>query len=243
MPLTFKLVGFVINKKYYEIRDSYEGNITLLAIHNLFILQGVSQEDIHQIKFIINSEQITDLHKLYPITSNEVHTIFVFVFDQELRKKLQDIFTTNGTQILSDSEKPSDFKIDEEISQPLTQIEPNPIPVLTFEIINKMNEQTLLLFSDPDFISLLSIYKRKPELFNLLSNYIQTNDIITESLLNNKKLDLDNFSHEVQSYYTNLCSKIMNLNFGISSDVIINKLIKYSGHLNLTIRSIINDIN
>ena len=87
----------------------------------------------------------------------------------------------------------------------------------------------------------MSIYKRKPELFNLLSNYIQNNDIITESLID--PTEIDDLSYEEQSYYTNLSLKIMNLNLGVSQNVILDKLIKYSGHLNLTIRSIINDIN
>jgi hypothetical protein len=176
---------------------------------------------------------------LLPIPGIEIQTIFVFVFDQQIKQKLQVIFTTYGTQILDESNKDSTPTIDDEISQPLTQT--NTPTVLTQEIINKINEQTLLLCSDPDFINLLSIYKRKPELFNLLSNYIQNNEIITESLIPSK--DIDDLSYEEQCYYTSLSLKIMNLNLGVSQNVILDKLIKYSGHLNLTIRSIINDIN
>ena len=104
MPLSFKLVGFVINKKYFEIRDSYEGNINLLAIQNLFILWGLTQDEVDQVRFIIDSEQIKDINKLYLITPNENHTIFVFVFNQEIIQKLQSIFSSNGTEISSDED-------------------------------------------------------------------------------------------------------------------------------------------
>lgn len=235
MPLIFKLVGFVINNKYYKIRDSYEGNINLIAIHNLFISWGLTSEEVKQIKFIIDSEQIVNPNKLYLITPNEEHTIFIFVFNQEIRQKLQLIFTKHGTQSVEDT------IIDSEISQPITQSDSDTIPMLTPEIINKTNEQTLLLFSDPDFINLISIYKRKPELFNILSSYIQNNDMNNESLIITK--DLNELSVEEQTYYTSLCSNIMNLNFGVSQNIIMNKLLKYSGHLNLTIRSIMNDLS
>ena len=104
-----------------------------------------------------------------------------------------------------------------------------------------MNEQTLILFSDPDFIILLNIYRKKPELFNLLSNYIQNNDIIIDSLINDKTLD--QISDQEIEYYTNLSIKIMEIGINIPQNIIIEKLIKFSGHLNLTIRSIFNEMN
>ena len=104
-----------------------------------------------------------------------------------------------------------------------------------------MNENTLLLFSDPDFINLINIYKRKPELFNLLSNYIQNNDIAIESLLSISNKKFDQLSNEDKLYYTDLSVKITNFGFKIPQETIIDRLIKYSGHLNLTIRSFFNE--
>lgn len=230
MPLTFKFVGFIINKKYHEINYSYEGTINLLNIHTLFITWDLTQEEINQIKFIIDSEHITDPNKLYTINFNENHIIFVFINNKNIKQKLYSVFTSNE----------SNFDDNEEITQPITQDQSEIYPVLTIEIINKMNENTLLLLSDPDFINILSIYKRKPDLFNSLSNYIQNNDIIIDSLLPEK--NINEISEIEINYYNELSIKIMNLQLGIPQNIIIDKLIKYSGHINLTIRSIINEI-
>lgn len=229
MPLSFKLVGFTINTKYYEIRDSFEGDINLTIIHDLFISWNLSKEEVQEIKFIIDSEQIKNPEKSYYIGPNEVCYIFIFVFNQEIRNKLQEIFITHGSEISSESDKENDSDIEEEF------------PILTYEIIKEMNENTLLLFSDPDFINLINIYKRKPELFNLLSNYIQNNDIAIESLLSISNKKFDQLSNEDKIYYTDLSVKIRNFGFKIPQETIIDRLIKYSGHLNLTIRSFFNE--
>jgi len=235
MPLIFKLVGFVINNKYFQIIDPFEGDINLASIHILFKTWGLTDDELKEVKFIIDSEQITDINKIYHINQNEKHNIFVFVFNQDIRQKLQNIFTTHGTGILSLSDNYSD----DEINNPITQIETEQVH-LTHEVIHKMNEQTLLLFSDNDFISLLDIYKRKPNLFNLLSNYIQNNDLL-DSLVNDKTFD--ELSEQEKEYYNNLSIQVLSLNLNIPQNIIIEKLIKYSGHLNLTIRSILNELD
>lgn len=227
MTIIFKLVGFVVNKKYYQIQDSFHGEINLECIQTLFTTWGLSDEEVQEVKFIIDSEQIKDPDKIYHISQDKTHNIFVFVFNQEIRQKLQEIFIKYGADI-------SELN-DEELNQPITHEEEEEL-FLTRELIDIMNEKTLLIFSDPDFITLLSIYKRKPELFNLLSNYIQNNDII-DNIISDKTID--QLSEEETEYYTNLSIKIMNLNFGIPQNIIIDKLIRFSGHLNLTIRSLL----
>ena len=72
MPISFKLVGLTINKKQYEIRDSYEGNINLLIINALFTSWGLFQDEVESIKFIIDSEQIKDPEKIYKIVSMHI---------------------------------------------------------------------------------------------------------------------------------------------------------------------------
>lgn len=237
MPVSFKLVGYIINKKYYEVKDPYHGDITLQHIHSLFINWGITQEEIEQVKFIIDSEQIRDPTKIYNIKPEETSNIFIFVFNPDIKQKLQIIFNTHGTEMLQQT---NETESEEEISQPITQIIPETLPVLTQTDIINMNKQTLILFSDPDFITLLDIYKRKPELFNLLSNYIQNNNIIVGSLVKDKTID--QITDQEKEYYTMLSIKLIDFGFNIPQDVIINKLIKYSGHLNLTIRSLLNEV-
>jgi hypothetical protein len=111
--------------------------------------------------------------------------------------------------------------------------------LLVPELINKINVKTLELFSDPDFKNLMRIYINKPELFNYLSQYIQTGNIIEESLT--QDVTLDTLTLDEQEYYSSLLKQIKDLNLGISDEIIMLKLIKYSGHLNLTVRSILYD--
>jgi hypothetical protein len=230
MPIFFKLVGFIVNKKSFEIKDTYEGQINLLAIQNLFMRWGLTREEVNEIKFIINSEQIKDPYKLYLINPDENYTLFVFVFNQEIRQKLQVIFTSNGTEIESSDELNSE---DELMNEPIHQNDDDPIPVLTPEIINRMNHSTIELFCDPDFKTLLSIYKKKPDLFNTLSKYIQKGDIIDTSLM--PKIEL------TEETIIELSKQIIDLNLDIPQDIILKNLIKYSGHLNLTLRSLLYD--
>jgi hypothetical protein len=228
MPLSFKLVGFTLNKKNYELKDSYEGNINLSIIHELFMSWHLSREEVQEIKFIIDSEQIKDYEKSYYINPDEIYNIFIFVFNQNIREKLQIIFITYGLEVSAINDQDGESIESEEDT-----------PELTLEIIKEINEQTMVLFSDPDFINLINIYKRKPELFNLLSNYIQNNDLVIESLITNK--NVDQLSEDDKLYYTNLSIKIIDFGFKIPQETIIDRLIKYSGHLNLTIRSLIYD--
>lgn len=218
MPLIFKLVN-----NSYEFNIQHEGDINLESIHNFFITNGINKEYLDQTTFIINSELISDPTKIYSINLNEIYIILVN--NQQNSQEMQQLIISMEKQ-----------KMNEEIFQPITQ---NDEIKVSPEIINKLNEETLLLFTDPDFINILSIYKRKPELFNILSNYIQSTSIV-ESLVVDNDNDL---SSEELNYYSNLTLKILNLNLGVSKDLIMNKLIKYSGHLNLTIRAIINEIS
>jgi len=250
MPISFKIVDFLINDKYCEINCPIT-NLNLLNIHNLFISWGLKQEQVVQIKFIINSELMIDLNKLYLIDYNKQNIIFVYVENENIKQKLCNIIEN-------------------------TIVETKKY-VLTRDIINNMNENTLLLLSDYDFINMLYVYKKSPELFNTLSNFIQKYDIATEFQENpllfynndfNKLLCIyinkPNLFHMLSNfiqkndviderlpkitlldidihYYNKLVDYIMNINIGVSRDIIMNKLIKYSGHLNLTIRSIFND--
>lgn len=227
MPVLFKLVGYLD----YEIIDKFSGNINLLNIHKLFISWGLSDEEVVQIKFIIDSEQVRDETKLYTINENEIHKIFIFIFNQETRKKLQIIFNTYGVEASysNQSDKFTDqlIKVEEECNNKLTP-----------EIINKVNENTLILLADPDFVNLLNIYKKKPYLFNLLSNYIQNNK---SSEIFYSEINIDDLSQDKILYYNDLTLKIMNLNLGFTPENIMDSLIKYSGHLNIAIRSLFNN--
>ena len=251
MVLIFKLVGLLEDGKSYQIRDSFEGIVNLNLLNELFSYWGIKTEDLAKIKFITDSEQLKNSDKNFVVKSDEERIIFVFTSDVELRNNLGKIFKKEGsaidinTKILQKSEEPSVTKIenkipDPEICKPITTNESEPIPKFTSELIDTMNVKAVSLFSDQDFRTLISVYLRRPELFSTLALYVQHGNVIEESLMPSKTLD--DLNDDELVYYKSLADKINHLELGVTNDVIINKLIKFSGHLNLTVRSILCDM-
>lgn len=108
---------------------------------------------------------------------------------------------------------------------------PNNCQFITEEIVNNINEKTLILLRDPDFRILIDIYKRRPELFQNLLHYTHSGDIIHNVTLPSNS---NNYSKELEI--------INELNLNFSEDKIIEKLIKYGGHINLTLRSLLCEL-
>jgi hypothetical protein len=244
MPLVLKLVGYYVDNKHYEIKYPFSGFVNANLLHELFKVRGISEDNINQIKLITDSEFMTDLDKCYPVNEVESRNIFIFTSNTVLRQQLYDIFikevlTNSVPQTTEIQIQPELTKItpDPEICQPLTQTKPDTIPILTPEIINDINIKTISLFYDPDFKKLIDIYIRRPELFSTLAKYVQHGTVIEESLEPVKTLDMLSDS-EIQ-HYIHLCEQIKFIGINLPDDVIITKLLKYSGHLNLTVRSLL----
>ena len=238
MPITYKLVGFT-NASIY---NSYIGPISLSNINKSFESLGLTEHELKQVKFIIDSEHMTNINKIYIIDEN-ITFIYVYIFIDEIKEKLEKIFITHGEKETTLTEffpvnevknYENEFMLDdEELNGSIAEEEIEPPSLLTKEIIEKINENTLLLLSDPDFIILLKIYKNKPHLFNLLSNYIQNNEISPQILQ-------DTIIY-TEDEYIELSLKIMGLGLDFSQEIIIETLKKYGGHLNLTIRKLLSN--
>ena len=254
MPLVLKLIGQFQGRKTYEIRDSFEGLVNIKLLNDLFIFWGLSSEDIEKIKLITDSEQIKNLEKSFPVKAYEDRIIFVFTSDIELRNKLVDIFMKEGqetSQIRESNQsttitQPDDsnelVQPDSEICKPVTVTvsEDDSPPKLTSDLIDMMNIKSVSLFVDKDFKSLISIYLRRPELFGTLAHYVQNGNVHEQSLCHVKTID--ELTDEELTHYKSLADKINHLEIGVTHEVIINKLIKFSGHINLALRSILCDM-
>ena len=248
MPLVFKLVGYTADKKHYEIKDNFNGPINLKLLYELYKIWGLSDEEISNIKFITESEQIKNPEKSFLVKDDEDRVIFVFTSNTQIRQKLHEIFIKEGNEVQIINKPSTVYETpivcaqpatpDPEICTPVSQIvKHDPIPVLTSELIDTMNAKSVSLFSDPDFKILISIYMRKPELFSVIAKYVQNGNVIEESL--GPVLTLDMLPDDVLANYKTLCLNIRNLGINYPDDVIMTRLIKYSGHLNLTVRSLL----
>lgn len=261
MPLKFKLVQS-INNKFYEIHDPYKGLINLKLIQELFFQYGLTKDELEQTRFITDSSRIDNNDKYYNITDSEERTIFVFNGNTDTRIKLINIFIKEGTEVPEPTKplpnppsKPENQQPvqqnqqpvqtvytthDPEIIKPLKTKEPEPTPVLTPELIDTLNVKAASLYADSDFRNLMRIYINRPDLFSTFALYIQSGDIINESLCKTK--DINELSDEEYTYYQSLADKINSLGLGVTNELVIGRLVKYSGHLNLTLRSILIDL-
>jgi hypothetical protein len=248
MPIVLKLVGFTQDHKSYQIKDKFTGPINLRLLHELFIHWNLTTDDIDKIKFITDSEQIKNPDKTFEIKEDDERLIFVFTSDRDVRLKLLNIFSSHGTEINKDFKPDESLKTtsqklenpDPEICKPLTQKKLDPVQQLTPDIIELMNVKSVSLFSDPDFKNLVSIYLRKPELFSTLSQYVQSGNVIEESFIPPKTID--QLTSDELEHYQQLADKLKHLELGVSNDFLINRLIFFSGHLNLTVRSILCEL-
>jgi hypothetical protein len=243
MPIKFKLVGQTSNKKYYEITDNFEGPINLNLLQELFKFHGLDSSEIEKVRFITDSEQIKNSDKSYIVKADEDRGIFVFTSEIEIRTKLQEIFMKNGKEV--DAQQQQQKSPQPSLVQNVSQLEQfQPLsnkefvaPVMTPEIIDMMNKKTMHLFSQTDFKSLLNIFLTNPGIIRDFSKYVQHCDIV----MNNKEYNWDELSVEKQTEYNMLADKLEEFNLGKPRELLLTRLMKYSGHLNLTLRSILSE--
>ncbi len=119
------------------------------------------------------------------------------------------------------------------LNEPLTNTKDDEeVDLISKEVIQGINEKSIELFADEDFRNLIKIYKTKPELFSIFNQYIQQTGV-DESILCVSDINED------KEYYESLVKEIESLNLGVSKKVIYNRLIKFKGHLNLVVRSLL----
>jgi hypothetical protein len=258
MPLTLKLVGKTSDNKQLQIKDNFIGTINLNLLQGLFKFFGINEEDLSQIKFIINADEIKDSTQSYTINVDEEKTIFVFTRNSDIRDRLIFVFTKNGSEITNTNADPgsttmsttmtmttsmsttevSETKVmDPDIVKPMVVQSPKKKDdELTDEIVHAMNLKAMQLYSDPDFKTLLRIYQTKPDMFTTLLQYVQNGDMFEQSLVNVKTIN--DLSVEELAKYESIADQLAPLGLNISRELLINKLIKYNGHMNLTVRSI-----
>ena len=267
MSLILKLVGTNINKEYI-IKYKCNGYINIDILINIFKNLKFADNEIKLIKFIKQGTQISN--QKYLISSEKEEYIFIFSTNEDIRIKLKNVFEENQSELYEiynddDNEILDEMEVNivklvdnilennttsellndsdciivdenksEEIvnnSQSMTDEIINNSQSITEEIVNNINEETLILLKDPDFRILIDIYKRRPELFQKLLHYTHSGDIVYNvketSNVNNYLKELD------------IINKL-NLNF--SEDKILEKLINYKGHINLTLRSLLCEL-
>ena len=234
MPIIYKLVGHSPHNKYYYIKNEVEGSINISFVHEEFIKYGISLSDIANIKFITDSETIRNPDKFYEVSKNEERHIFVFVSDNMVRPIVYNIFRTFGAESTDTKSDEEQEEEEEEVvdnhNKPITQVVVEEYNV-SQEAMDRLNAKTKIILEDPDFITLLRIYKNKPQLFNTLSKMIQHGNVINE-LQNPSDMIV---SDEMLAQYT---EQATHLHIDVDMEIKIKALVKYKGNLSLALRDI-----
>jgi hypothetical protein len=245
MPIIFKLISHFKGNNVYQIRDNFTGEISIIKLYQYFNFLGISHEELSKVQFITDSEKITDPEKKYLVLQNEDRTIYLFTADQTIRDKLCNVFIKQGSivqpgqqdqpiqkqEVKHTEEKSSEVEIHPDLSKSLTtQV------ILTPEITEAMNSKTEKLLMDEDFRYLIRLYITKPDIFSTFAKYVQHGNVV--SSLESSKTEKD-LSEEEKEKYMNLVLKLKTYNLGISDDKLLSELIRFNGHFNLTLRSLL----
>jgi hypothetical protein len=230
MKITYKLVGIPVKSStkiemLHKDWDSSKTEIKISDVQTYFTSLGVDKTD--TIKFITDSETMK-AEKLYTLTNDR--QIFVFTMEQDLKSKLTQIFQEHGYETEKKTHgdsKVSTQKVDETLSKPI------PLDEIKIDesVINESNQETIKLFHEEDFNTLLRIYSRNAEMFKRFSAYISSGDVV---------LPEDRFEVPEDVNYQSHLKLIKDLGIeSLDDEVIMTALQKFKGHLNLTLRYIL----
>ena len=201
-------------KQIYELNITQFDYINIYKLHNILKCWDFSNDDIKTINISINGENISNIN----YKNNNISNIsFIFPSDDHIIKNLNNLFNNNSSE-----------KIENIVTNILLHDN-----ILTNSIIVESNNKTLELLNNNDFVTLLKIYNTNPDVFELLYKYTQNGSVI-------KSLELNNTNIDDIDYYNFLTNKIYNLNIITDKNKIMSYLIKHSGHLNLTLRDLLN---
>lgn len=225
MTIILKLVGVKSDLKT-EISLNWENKeITISDIRTHFKSNGYV-DNISEVKFITSSETMKD-DKKYLIDKDI--TIFVFVMDINIKNSLIQFFDKHGHEV---EKKISTGTNQESIVVKTPQPNPEldkPLPEeqikITSDIIDKSNQETVKLFDNQNFKTLVNIYYNNPDVFKTFASYISSGTVISSALQQN-----------VESTYDVQLEVIKNLGLNISDEKIIGALQKFNGHINLSLR-------
>ena len=146
--------------------------------------------------------------------------------DKEVKSKLVNIFDEHGyvaekKEIQTVGRQTQ--KVDETLSKPIPLDEIK----ITEAVIQESNNETIKIFQEEDFCSLLRIYSENPDIFKRFASYVSSGDVI---------LTEDRFNVPEDINVDSQMEEIKKLGVDLSDEIIIDALKKFKGHLNLTLR-------
>ena len=214
MPVLLKLIGCQNN---YEILDKFHGELTINNVISILNTFNITTDDICHIKFLTDNYSQNNISIITDYTNimniSINETYNIYIYSSNENIKNKLEFTFN---LINNEENNI-------IEQPGT--EPS-----NEHDINTHNKTTLELLNNDSFKNILKLYKNNSDIFTTFIQFITFDEDIS---FNNKSHDID---------YDKLVNEILKLNLDIDKELILIKLKKYNGHLNLTLRDLISNL-
>lgn len=236
MSIIVRLVGNFINEKNESFMYELKINNIKLISYDSIKSHLISLSDFDEEKFDFINIRCDDKD----LKSNSIENIFeeekrvwLHCAKKEIRQEVIDIFENNGYKFITNTNtnincdtnniNDNDSDSESEIDIDFIDIEQKTLPDCVN--VDEVNQETIKLFEDPDFVKLFQIYLHKPVLFKKFYMYISNGNIP-----NNLELTNNSNNNEPNQLF------IKNLNLGFTDEQIVDALIKTNNHLNFSIR-------
>jgi hypothetical protein len=207
-----KIIKYIILEKIKELECDKD---SLDKINDSF------NNDI--IKFICGSETIKDDDEIFMVEDKKI--IYIFTNDDFSQDILCKTFFKFGKDLTDKKEKKLSSLLEEKLDED---------HILEKMDMDNINEELMNEFKDNDFIFLLNILKNRPELFDKLYQYLSSGDIVDQK-------EFDEFTFEESEFnFEKEFISLLNLNLDESENTLKKVLMYFKGHLNLSLRFILN---
>ena len=231
MPITYKLVGISKEQVNNEMKHlGWNDESTSVNINNVteFFQSKGCTEGIEQVKFITDSQTMIP-EKDYQVSKDKDRLIYVFTQNAEIRKSIISIFNQHGYSV----EKKVEPKPVEQSLVPIQPLITKPIPEdeirIDESIVTESNKETIRLFGESDFKTLLRIYINNPDMFKTFASYVSSGTVISTAIV----------KPDEEQDYSEQKDAIMGLNLGVDEELIDKALNRFNGHINLSLRFIL----
>ena len=128
-------------------------------------------------------------------------------------------FDENKEDTVNESTEP--IKVDQDLLKPIPEDEIK----IDATTISASNLETLRLFEEQDFQTLLNVYVTNPDMFKIFASYVSSGTVVPTVF------DKDNSIEYVEQF-----EEIKKLNIGANDEDITSALSEFNGHINLTLR-------
>ena len=221
--------------KFYNDTDEINELIIyeLKMIYNIYIHINDTQIR-NKIIYGINNENDDDSDSDSDNEDDDDNEFYINMGKNTNEKHKYNYYSDNDCDFITNStvfemSGTDNLQFNSVLNEPLTQYEEEE-DIITDDIIIQQNKKTIELIGNPDFIKLLEIYNTKPDLLKMFLLFIQNGDIIEQDI----EYDINE-----KDKYINEINEISRLNIAPYQDIV-KYIIYHKGHINLTIRSLLN---